>query len=913
MKVPYLIGHFIYNLWGAPHQDNQSIIRPARITPFGGARNHVHIFSEDYNLPTKHDRYHAYVLGQVFEPIVNLPFIEYPERSEWVNMAEYCKETNVLFQFYTVKGTMIPLTHIYFTTTVEKNIVIVIREETKIPWDMDSQDITFRTYRNALYTTPGPNQPAEKTDILYLKLIRMSQRTIISDFYRQYERKPGKIFTYINGYIVDNPISYPILEGDVVELIYDSTIYKTVEININQTPTFKSILDGIRKYLFTHDKSYRLNTFEYFDDCDFYLSFYHKNSPKMFKGVLLHRNNISNVRQVTNCDFSISTNLVKELIHDHEFIDQAQGRIVFQVHYRKQYRNIRFPYNAHRLHELNKLPYRNRTAALLGVNSNIQEWRADVLENSDLMKLVSLDKPICDIERIQNAYGYNAVTWYTAKSVHPYKDFVNDGLGGKVVNVPYTFRHMSTIFEYDETGKLLQWSRLGNYNQYPVKDTRTRYVEFIGGVGTRQPYHYFGEGKNKFTIATKDSEYRFYGCKKELLNENQNDYTVWEDITDKVMLNKSYDEQTDETKIWLTDKYETPSSREPMYNTVDKYFIYRTDDDFLCRDIEARVVKNNLSFTLTQVYWDIDEEKLKEQPVKVPYGYLDVFLNGYALIEGIDYFVDFPKVHIISKGCIDFSLEKQKITFRMYGFPDTKNHTTVDKRTITQLTGILNANRQVGYVNNGMLSKNNKWDILEEKNLLVKVGNGIIAKEDLGFSEDGSVIPNRRDALEGKPYEIVDVISGKRDTYPKDTYQFKKEAEVLDKKISDYMTMLLPETRTTTNPPIHGLYKLFSPLLSRLIYDLSENLVNFPNMESRYLDQEVIDFIEANYQEFFKIEPSFKLDLISLKHVTIHPVYKNTVTDITYHQMRWLKQVVRIYYRNSIELSHFVRIGEQYA
>ena len=61
------------------------------------------------------------------------------------------------------------------------------------------------------------------------------------------------------------------------------------------------------------------------------------------------------------------------------FIDQAQGRIVFQVHYRKQYRNIRFPYNAHRLHELNKLPYRNRTAALLGVNSNIQEWRADVI------------------------------------------------------------------------------------------------------------------------------------------------------------------------------------------------------------------------------------------------------------------------------------------------------------------------------------------------------------------------------------------------------------------------------------------------------------------------------------------------------------------------------------------------------
>ena len=60
------------------------------------------------------------MLGQVFEPIVNLPFIEYPERSEWVNMAEYCKETNVLFQFYTVKGIMIPLTHITYDYSREE-------------------------------------------------------------------------------------------------------------------------------------------------------------------------------------------------------------------------------------------------------------------------------------------------------------------------------------------------------------------------------------------------------------------------------------------------------------------------------------------------------------------------------------------------------------------------------------------------------------------------------------------------------------------------------------------------------------------------------------------------------------------------------------------------------------------------
>ena len=139
MKVPYLIGHFIYNLGVRLTRIISLLLDQLGLLHLVERVITSIIFSEDYNLPTKHDRYHAYVLGQVFEPIVNLPFIEYPERSDWVNMAEYCKETNVLFQFYTVKGIMIPLTHIYFTTTVEKNIVIVIREETKIPWDMDSQ------------------------------------------------------------------------------------------------------------------------------------------------------------------------------------------------------------------------------------------------------------------------------------------------------------------------------------------------------------------------------------------------------------------------------------------------------------------------------------------------------------------------------------------------------------------------------------------------------------------------------------------------------------------------------------------------------------------------------------------------------------------------------------------------------
>lgn len=120
MSVPYLIGHYLYNLWGAPYQDNQSIVRPKRITPFGGTRNHVKLVTEDYNLPTKHERYHAYMVGQVSEEVFNFHYVDWHDRSHWFNMADHCVEHTIVFQFYTEKGITIPLSHIYYTLTRER-------------------------------------------------------------------------------------------------------------------------------------------------------------------------------------------------------------------------------------------------------------------------------------------------------------------------------------------------------------------------------------------------------------------------------------------------------------------------------------------------------------------------------------------------------------------------------------------------------------------------------------------------------------------------------------------------------------------------------------------------------------------------------------------------------------------------
>lgn len=890
MSVPYLIGHYLYNLWGAPYQDNQSIVRPKRITPFGGTRNHVKLVTEDYNLPTKHERYHAYMVGQVSEEVFNFHYVDWHDRSHWFNMADHCVEHTVVFQFYTEKGITIPLSHIYYTLTREKNLVLIIKEDLKLDWDMNSEDILFRTYDNVLHHYDDQKLPKETIAIQYAKPYRSSDKNPLITFYNTYKDKPGRVFTYVNGYLVNDPITVEILEKDVVELIYDSTITKVIEMKVGSVPTFKSKIDQIRKYLFTHNLSYKENLFEYYDDCDFHLCAYPNSTPRLYKGVVLHRNSETNIRQVSNCDFSISTNLVKEMMDNHDFINEQIANVVFRVYYRKQYGKKTLPFVNNRLHELNKLDYENRLAAMQGMRSNIDEWRADVLEASALARLIVKPKAVCDITEVQEVYGYNAATYYTGKSLHPYETFIDDGLGGKLVNVPYAYRKYSTIFEYDEGGYLLSWRRLGDYNQYPVTSPDCRLVEFISGIGTRQP----NDSINILDIEIpEDEEFRVYACIKGLEEEPNR----WEDVTN-------------EEGVWA---WKTINGKRGITITGtssrllnDYTFTVRTDRTFLCRTILVPFTKGILSFTLNQHYYNVEKDNVFVRPARVPYGYLDIFLNGKALIEGVDYFVEFPQVYIINKSCLDLTKDNQEITYRMMSFAETRPNENGEG---TRLAGIT-VNRQVGYVNNHMLSRNGVWEIFDDKNYLFKVGNGIIDQSKLGFSERGSLIPERVSELEGKPYEIRDIIVPKRLTYTEDTYSFKKKSDILDKKVSDYMGQFFKDKEFSTNPPIEGLYKVYSIILSRIIHDLKRKQYKFPNIESRYTDQEVIQFVESNYKSLFVAEPYFRLDNISMKHVTIHPTYKNEVTTLDYHEVRFLKQIVRIYFRNEIEISHFIRIGE---
>ena len=81
-----------------------------------------------------------------------------------------------------------------------------------------------------------------------------------------------------------------------------------------------------------------------------------------------------------------------------------------------------------------------------------------------------------------------------------------------------------TVFEYDSEGKLLMWRRLENVNQYPVVNRDTKLVEFVSGIGTRQPEDHYGKLQ---AVVPEYQEHRVFACLKNLETHPEK----WKDVT----------------------------------------------------------------------------------------------------------------------------------------------------------------------------------------------------------------------------------------------------------------------------------------------------------------------------------------------------------------------------------------------
>jgi len=861
----YLRTHAIRHTWCTPGQDREVIFKLAKLNGLYGVWNNIVVLMRNYQLPTKNERYNVYQIGRIgsyFLGLLNLG-------NEWISFADCMNQerTGVYADIYTVNGIELPRSQVYYRINPDGNIIVAIKEQPKLNFDFDHDDVYIRLYSNAYYNGSATDPI---NDLIYTDggvMNSANDIVALQNKVNQYSALKGVVSCFVNGKRTNTINLLNTKIGDVVEFVYDGSIYAVRDYPIKDLDTFNSLLDNKSKYLLHHTGPDD-GTIDYEDDLDFFLLTPGLNNS--YTGVYYHRNTEDALRMVTHRDYSILTQQVNA------YLNSATGfvstdTLFLRVHYRKSGYNRPLINEANRIKELYKLPEVNIREALLGVNSNLSNWRADVLEKSAYTLIMR--SQIKDITRsvVKEAYGYNAISrliGLTPSIVQPLN-------GVTAADVPLAYQTFATFFEYDINGVLLDWrpSRLTT-NYVPLNPACVK-VDMIKGYGTLDLDDVYNQ---KTQVLNTGLEYRMYLCG--YLNGAPDN--IWQDVTGSSLY--SVDPNTN-MLTWLLDQ--------TVY-----YTCVRSNRNSLCYDVDVLPQEGVLRFSLNQNMLRNGENTT--WVMQIPMGDLDLHLNGYPLIENIDYFVNFPEIVIIGKQFLNqpATTLSQRINVRFSGFCDHQLGREPQE--------------DVGYINHGLISENKQFNIRDDRVMRITAGGSFKDVRDLVFSETNQFIPGAL-PVNGMPYQVKDSMVPMKTYIDSDSYEFRKSSRVIDKAVSDYMSQYMPQPDPIGVNVLPGLWKLYTPFLSAIITDLTLGDLYPAYLKQYYTDQDVRTTC-TRYEYLLKYDPLYRTHLndptskVDATYTYVDPFIQNGPVTIDVYQYKFLNRVIQIYLKGYIDITSFITI-----
>lgn len=848
----FLVKQAIRQVWCTPTQDKQSRFQLAKLTRFGGVYTSVEVMWRKYALPLPDQLFHVYQIGGVSPAHLGLT---HPARAGmWVKFTDACAKEETVVDFYNVHGVQSPRCLAWYTVSEDDDLVVAIQRFDKVNIDYNKEPLFLRVYHNAYF---GTERRDELHDYIEVKggIVRtMDEILALQKAYNDASAK-GATYAFVNGYLVDKLNLLTVQLGDVAEFVYDGSIYAVEDFKLAELPVFDSTLDKKRKYLLHPSKALKTNI-TYQDDIDVFVI--KKDERERLQGLFFHRNQIDAVRQVTHADFSVAIPYLTSFVGQRDGWENLSD-LTLRVHLRKSGYRRTLVNEANRIKELYKLPEADILDAMIGIDALVPEWQAAHLEASEYTKIMRSHAEDITPALAQDAFGYNAMAMYLA----PTPQFTKNVSGQALVDIPLNLQYRSTVYEYDFDGKLLGWYRHALGAVWRAQNVNTQMVQIISGYAVTQLDEKYGA-----QAATLDAnlDYRMYTCGMfGGLPDNR-----WEDVTDsaKYVVNGS-------GMTWLTSAHTT-------------YTMVRSNRDFLGYDVNVPVQGGVLKFALTS-----EQNRgngFQNTLMQVPMGELDLWLNGWALVEGVDYIVNFPEVVIINKKFINNDSGRQVISVRHCG------HCKAD------LSRAVLGDR--GFVSHGVLSNNNQFDLRDDKVQHVAIGGALYDKSELSFAENHNGV-NAMGVPNGVPYVIRDIVVPLRGTTNAKTYEARDKALITDKHVSDYMTLKMPAPVFTELDVIQELYPVYSPFVSALLDDLKTGVLNDERIYGQYNDN-VVKEICSFYEPLLDFEPTRDPNQVDLRYVSVQPYYRDVVTELGLFEYQFLYRAVSLYLNNAVSLSHFV-------
>lgn len=865
MTQSYLLDYVKNKIWCAPEQDKQIIYRAARISKPSGVVNYGYFMGRRIDMPNPTKTYHVFSIGQIDPGFLSLKKYNPEFISEhWVSFKDSINSNSTLINLYTGAGKEIPKFSSYYMYSHEKCLMVCIEEDSKFFIDYKIDDLYLRFYNNIEYDTDLPFG----AESLYCTGRKITSSLDVLQLQAEcvlYQAKTGHVFCYRNGFLVDSIDAYTCSVGDVAEFVYDPTVKRKVTFSFSNLSVFSSDLDDQYKYLLHYPSVLSQEQIDFEDDIDVYIV-----CPKLsnrFNGYYFHRNSDSTHRMVSHRDYSVSVthfmHIATNLLNDLQESPSTLSDLKIQMVIRSAGDRRPLCLENQRLFELYKLDDLSVYRAMIGLDATVSVWKAEELENSGYCRLMSSQEEDISPQLIQSALGYNACSVLLGDT--PKQTKLKNGL--QSVDMPLNLAKRSTVYEYDENGHLLGFYDNLNSSDYECVNSNARLVEAISGKGSFSPGTVCGENN----LPIPNSEFRVYKCNM-VSGVPDN---IWSDVTTS------------------TDWENVSGVLNWTNQSVSPWLMIRRLDEFLTYSFLQSVDRGVLEFSLLETV-QVGSMSVVV-PVHVPYGDIDVFLNDKSTIKGLDYIVDYPVVRIYNKEYLQYPSETtlQSITVRLHGFC----HTDLSMDVV----------EDYGFVEHGVLSNNNVYDIRDDKVLRICVGGKTMHRSSLVFSEFFiGIDPNSQ--LNGKPYQIKDIVVPIEELVDEDTYSFRNKSMAIDKAVSDYMTLKKPQPPRPAYSVIQQRHRLYSPFFSRLLSDMAEGIISDTSILAIRTDVEVLDFCKP-YEWILKNDPVSSVPKLNDSYVLIQPHIRDSAISLNKYQYSLFLKVVRLYGKGMISVNPLVSLS----
>lgn len=133
--------------------------------------------------------------------------------------------------------------------TNERDLIFAIEIDNKLNMNYELDAIYFRFYTNAYYQSYRADATNDYIYTTGRVVSSVSDILAFQNEFNTYSQKPGFTYVFKNGVLIDRLDLISVDINDVVEIIYDSSVKKVVNLVVSDLLTFSSILDDKFKYL----------------------------------------------------------------------------------------------------------------------------------------------------------------------------------------------------------------------------------------------------------------------------------------------------------------------------------------------------------------------------------------------------------------------------------------------------------------------------------------------------------------------------------------------------------------------------------------------------------------------------------------------------------------------------------------